>query len=98
MNFLKAHKTGIAVAVIIILLFVGYGFFFGGSDEEALVSESAVPDAVGGDLIAILGRLQSLSLEGTVFSNPLFRSLVDFGIELTPEPVGRPNPFAPLGA
>lgn len=97
MDFLRKHKTSIGVLIIVVLLFIGYGAFFGGGDEEVLVSESATAAPVGGDLILILGRLQSLSLEASVFENPLFRSLVDFGIELSPEPVGRPNPFAPLG-
>lgn len=83
---------------MVILIFVAYGVFSGSGDEDVLVSEDAAAPTVGGDLIVLLGRLQSLSLDSTVFSNPIFRNLVDFGVELVPEPVGRSNPFAPIGA
>ncbi|MCI0619678.1 hypothetical protein L0Y40_01430 [Candidatus Wolfebacteria bacterium] len=98
MNFLKQHKTAITILVLVILIFVAYGVFSGSGDEDVLVSEDAAAPTVGGDLIVLLGRLQSLSLDSTVFSNPIFRNLVDFGVELVPEPVGRSNPFAPIGA
>ncbi len=40
-----------------------------------------------------LNDLKSITLDGSVFSNPRFRILVDFSEPITPEPVGRTNPF-----
>lgn len=52
--------------------------------------------AVDSDVVAILLELRSVSLSGTIFSDPAFASLQDFGSPIVQEPVGRSNPFAPL--
>ena len=49
------------------------------------------------DVVSTLLQLRAVSLSGTIFSEPAFMSLLDFGSQIVPEPVGRPNPFAPLG-
>jgi len=54
-------------------------------------------NAIESDVVTVLLQLQAVSLSGTIFSDPAFISLQDFGREIVPEPVGRPNPFAPLG-
>lgn len=98
MDFLKHHRTSITTILVLIIAFVLYGFFFAGGDDEVLVSESELPsEAVGADLLNLLLTLQSLTLDESIFENETFMALVDFGVELSPEPVGRPNPFAPLG-
>lgn len=78
-----------------------YGIFFGGggSDEALVVSDETVAqqDAVGAELLSLLTSLRGLTLDGTIFESNLFQGLTDFGQELLPQPVGRPNPFAPIG-
>jgi hypothetical protein len=48
------------------------------------------------DIVNTLLELRAVSLSGTIFSDPAFLRLKDFGSQIIPEPVGRPNPFAPL--
>lgn len=48
-------------------------------------------------VLEMLNRLTALKLDRSFFDSPLFRSLQDFGVEVVPEPKGRPNPFAPIG-
>lgn len=48
------------------------------------------------DIVSTLLELRAVSLSGTIFTDPAFLLLQDFGSEIIPEPVGRPNPFAPL--
>lgn len=48
------------------------------------------------DIVSTLLELRAVSLSGTIFTDPAFLLLQDFGSEIVPEPVGRPNPFAPL--
>ena len=99
MDFLKQHKTSLTVLLVVVIAFVLYGFFFAGEgDDELLVSEDDVTtEVVGTDLVSLLLTLQSLSLDETLFEHETLTALVDFGVELVPEPIGRPNPFAPLG-
>lgn len=52
--------------------------------------------AVDGDIVSTLLGLRAVSLSGTIFTDPAFMRLQDFGSQIVPEPVGRPNPFAPL--
>lgn len=100
MNFFKQHKNIILGLIAVVLLFVGYVVLFGGEDDgAALTSESPSGEsAVGSDLLTLLLELNSLELNATIFENPLFQQLQDFSQELVPEPVGRNNPFAPVGS
>ena len=86
---------GIAVAA------VAYTYLFGrdGIDTSLLTSEKQGEEAslIGEDLIGLLNTLKSITLDDSFFQDPAFRSLEDFSQELAPEPVGRSNPFAPIG-
>ncbi len=48
------------------------------------------------DVVETLLQLRAITLSGTIFSDPAFVALKDTGTQIVPEPVGRPNPFAPL--
>lgn len=48
---------------------------------------------VDADVVATLLQLRAITLSGTIFSDPSFSNLVDFGTEIMPEPIGRENPF-----
>ena len=50
------------------------------------------------NLIIVLSGLRMISLEASIFKDPAFLSLKDFGIPLQEEQVGRYNPFLPIGA
>jgi hypothetical protein len=53
-------------------------------------------DSSDQELVATLLALRAVTLSGTIFQDPAFISLSDFSTPIVPEPVGRPNPFAPL--
>ena len=98
---LKKYKNIILIVVLVGIAGVGYRVFFGvdGIDASLLISErtSSVPDDVGQDLLALLRTLRDIQLDNSIFSDPVFQSLEDLSQELVPEPVGRNNPFAPIG-
>lgn len=48
------------------------------------------------DVVETLLALRSITLSGTIFTDPAFVALKDNGTQIIPEPVGRPNPFLPL--
>ncbi len=84
----------------IVALFAIYKFFFAKDEAPALSTETVanLPPEAGGDLLSLLLELRSLTLTGNILSDPTFATLQDFTISIPPEPVGRRNPFAPIGA
>lgn len=100
MNFFKQNQTAILVVVIIVIAFFAYTYFFTGEEESGSVlqtEEVSVVAPADQDLISLLLELKSITLNEGIFSDSAFTSLQDFSQELIPEPVGRVNPFAPLG-
>lgn len=99
MEIFKKYKTLMLVVVVVIIAGVAYTILFGGEDEALLTVER--PDSAAsveeGDLLTLLLEMRSVNLSGNIFSDPVFQSLEDFGQELVSEPVGRENPFAPIG-
>ena len=96
-----------------LLLIFGILTMRGGGDNAAVPSSPAAPylsvlpaspdgggasAALGQDLLAALALLKTIRLDTSIFSDGVFASLSDWGKTITPQPVGRRNPFAPLGA
>lgn len=97
----QKYKKGIVVIVIIILLFIVYSMFLKKDDEPVLSTASAAGtqlSAENSELISLLSQLRSINLNREIFTDETFRSLSDFSVILIPEPVSRPNPFAPIGS
>lgn len=63
------------------------------AEEALLVSEGKFNSLIGGELFTLLLEIKALELRGDILSDKAFLNLKDFGIELTPQPVGRENPF-----
>ncbi len=86
--------AGIAIAGV-----VWYSFLRDRGDTTLIqttdFTEAGMADR---DVVNTLLQLREVSLSGTIFQDPAFVSLQDFGRQIVPEPVGRQNPFAPLGA
>lgn len=45
------------------------------------------------EFVQRLAELSNIKYDTTIFSDPRFRSLVDFSEPINPQPVGSPNPF-----
>lgn len=82
---------------ILIAGVVWYSFLRDDAAPELLQTEDLTASGVQNDVVTTLLQLRAVSLSGTIFTDPVFGSLQDFGSAIVPEPVGRPNPFAPLG-
>lgn len=98
-GFLKRYKNILIAAIIIIAAFVAYSLFFTGGEDATLVAEEvdAAEQVVEQELIGLLLELRSIRLNTSLFSDERFQSLKDFSQDVVQEPVGRVNPFAPLG-
>jgi hypothetical protein len=104
-------KNIVMAVVLIVLLVIAYFMFFKGEEVplgETIGVENLGPDGMpianggvglgaGADLLPFLLQLNSLKLDDSIFSDPVFVSLEDYTIEIAPQPQGRSNPFAPLG-
>jgi hypothetical protein len=97
---------------IAVLLMVGYFVFFqnkGVSTNQttstlsstartsATAPLAASGSATGSQLLALLGRVSTLTLNDDIFANPAFAMLQDISIVLPQvDAQGRRNPFAPI--
>lgn len=99
---MKIPKQTRNIAIVLVALatiFAAYTFFLRGDDvpEDVLLSASENDaGAAGADFVALLYQLKSLHLDLTLFDDPVFKSMENFGTEIPPEPIGKPNPFIPL--
>lgn len=91
-------KILIALGVLVVV-FAVYRIFFTTQPDVPLSSEtvSGLP-AEDGDLLSLLLQLKSITLSDELLTDSTFVTLQDFTVKLIPEPVGRRNPFAVIGA
>lgn len=85
--------------LLVVSLLIAGGAWIGlsggsGSSDDLLTTETVSGE--NSDIVATLLALRSVSLESSIFSDPAFMVLRDFGTQILPEPVGRQNPFAPI--
>ena len=97
---LKKYKNLLVIAVIIIVTFVAYSMFFAGKgiDTDILTSSSisGVQSSANNEILLFLINLKSIQLNDSLFQDPFFKQLKDFGRDLILEPTGRRNPFSPV--
>jgi hypothetical protein len=91
-----------AVLGVIALGVSGTAFFIGTNSfaQEDTADLPEPPSSVvneGTKILAILEEMKSITLDTGIFTDPMFQNLSDFTVELAPEPISRPNPFAPIG-
>ena len=99
MESFKKYKKILTGVAIVIVLFVVYSMFKGDPAPDALLTAetpSGLPPEEE-DLVSLLLELQSIDLNSDIFSDAVFVTLQDFSVKLTPQPIGRRNPFAPIG-
>lgn len=97
-TFIKQNKLLTIVAVIFIFGVAYYTFSSSGNSTQPVLSTSsdASSSAATQQLLVVLANLRTIRLDDTVFKDPVFLSLSDFGVVISPEAVGRRNPFAPF--
>jgi len=96
-NFVLSHKIIIFVVALLVAAGIWIGLSSSSSSSSLLSTESVGDNGPDQDLVATLLALRSVKLDGSLFSDPGFENLKDFSTAIVPEPIGRPNPFAPLG-
>lgn len=99
MEFIKKNMVLIGGATVVFLGIVVYLNFFAGKSTDTLLTTSAEAESpVSKDLLVTLSNLHTIKLDTTIFTSSMFESLINFGVTIPPENVGRPNPFLPVDA
>ncbi len=101
----QSSKGTYIALIVIVIVSIGLYFYFKGDpasevdgvssfeNPAPLSSEAAV---LGGRVLNLLAQINSLKIDETLFDSVAYKSLVDYTITVPPQPVGRPNPFAPF--
>ncbi len=88
------QKILIGFVVILVLGYLGFNLYIKDPDPSAVGIQS--DELAGQDIIILVGRLQNVTIDKTIFTSEVFKSLVDFRVSLFPESQGRINPFASI--
>jgi hypothetical protein len=96
------NNSRVIKIVVVVLAFVGavgfLGFYFLKTEDPALLSVEAVAASPAGqEIFQALAELRGLSMDDGVFKLHAFETLQDYSININPEPIQRPNPYAPIG-
>lgn len=91
------------ISILGLAAIVGAGYFsatqFAGTAHGQMglpaVSNSDSVSADGAQVLALLGRLKGIKLDGAIFETDKFKSLQDWSVEIPPQTISRPNPFLP---
>lgn len=101
-------KKIIIFVVVFILIVIVIKMVGGDKQQDQSLTSSAVDvdtsllgdeqSQVADEFLNTLLNLNTITLEGGIFTDPRFTALVDYTVALTPQPVGRSNPFSPVGS
>ena len=99
--FFQKYKKIILIIAVLLIALLGYSLLSEPKETETLlVSTNQVTQSqvVGNEIISALNQIQTLNLSSDIFSDPVFRSLIDRSTPIPDEPVGKSNPFSPIGS
>jgi hypothetical protein len=101
MKLSQTQKLILALVLFGISGFVIYSSFFAPAAVTDNMSDSGTASSTASaenqSVINMVSEINAVSIDPQVFSSPLFTNLNDFDVPPTPEPQGRPNPFADIG-
>jgi hypothetical protein len=98
MEYITQHKL-ISLLVLVLLIGAAWWGFTNVSGPAPVITTTDVGNATDtqdAQIVSTLLQLQAVTLSGAIFTDPGFLSLQDFTTQVVSEPVGRPNPFAPV--
>ena len=98
MNTLNRQKILLSVLGLVVVVGVVYYYnLWNNSSLTDIIVDNSSTDLVGEDILVLVNQLKSVSIDTSLFSNPLFVTLKDLSVTVNPENQARPNPFAPIG-
>lgn len=96
MQFIRDNKMYIAGILLVVMgLWIYMAYFSGSSSDATLTSDQSV-SPLSPDILLTLSKLHTITLDSSIFTDPIFLSLSDYGVAIPPQNAGRRNPFAPI--
>ncbi len=96
MEFLKKNRLYIGVIVLALAGLWLYMTYFSDPSSSPTLSNDRAASPLSQDVLVTLSNLNTIRLDESIFSDPLFMSLSDYGVAIPPQNAGRRNPFLPL--
>ena len=96
---LQKFSKFIIAGVVLVALLVAYNIFYlqpkkeAGGDFIRSQNQTITSSELGREIVSILNQLKTVTIDPEFFQDPRFRRLVDFSVEIQPQPVGKENPF-----
>ncbi len=75
---------------------VYYFFFFNTGNDATVSGDSAIASDAELSFIALVSKLDPITFNTAIFSDPRFTSRTDIRTTVIPETTGRKDPFAPI--
>jgi len=89
-------NTIILIIATIVVALGAYWYFFTGTGNEPPLETLSTENEVQIRFKTLASLLQPITFNTGIFSEPRFMALVDLATPITPETVGRLDPFAPV--
>lgn len=98
MHKAPSKKTIFYIIIIAIVVVLAYLYFSGApADNSASLEEAGAPTSessiVAANVLALLNQISALKIETAIFTNPVYKSLVDHTVPVLEQNIGRENPF-----
>src|SRR3989344_2104925 len=95
---MKSNTTFIISTAALVVAGIAYWYFFTGTGNEPPLSTDIPTNQVKMQFEALVGELQPVSFNTSIFSDTRFNALVDITTSVAPESFGRLDPLAPLSS
>ncbi len=94
----KLLKGIIAIVIIGVAFMLLKSFLSpGGTTSTVTINNNVNKFVDDRSVVILLNRLNTVTLDEAIFSSAVFNSLHSFERPIEAEPIGRHNPFAPIG-
>lgn len=100
----SSSKNAIIAIVVILVLFIGGYFYLKGTPNDSALSSLGIVGGPGeGDadasikgsqILLLLSQIKSINIDTSIFNNQMYKSLIDYTVEVPQQNVGKVNPFA----
>jgi hypothetical protein len=92
---MKSNTTLLIIATLIVAA-GAYWFFFTGTGNQEPLSTGEPTSQTQTQFETLIGELQSVSFDTSIFQDLRFNALADITTLIAPESVGRLDPLAPI--
>lgn len=93
---MNSNTTIPLVVIVLILAGGGYWYYSSQTGNQLPLTASAGEGEVQTQFKTLVSELKNISFNTSIFLDPNFLALTDLATQVTPEPSGRIDPFAPL--